>query len=322
MTARRVRVAVLDDYQEVASVCADWSTLPNAVEVTIFSDHLDFGPELIARLEPFDVVCAMRERTPFPRQLLERLPHLRLLVTTGRRNAAIDLAAATELGITVCGTGSPGHATAELTLALMLALARNLIAEQQSVGTGGWQVGLGRDLRGARLGIIGLGRLGAAVARLAAGFGMEISAWSENLTDERCRHVGVQLIERETLLRESDFISIHLRLSQRTTGLIGSAELALIKPTAYLINTSRGGIVDEEALIYALESGTLAGAALDVYTTEPLPPDHPLRSTPGLLTTPHIGYVTRETYEVFYAETVEAIAAFLGGAPVRVLTPS
>jgi len=315
-----MRVAVLDDYQNVALEIADWSRFGPEISVDVFTDHLEFGPELVARLEPYDIICSMRERTPFPRELLAQLPRLRLLVTTGRGNAAIDLDAANNLGITVSSTTSPGHATAELTMTLMLALARSIAAEHASVRTGGWQVHVGRDLHGATLGVIGLGRLGAQVAALATAFGMSVIAWSVNLTQERCEEVGVQLVSKETLLRTADFVTIHLRLSDRTRGLVGASELAMMKPDAYVINTSRGGIVDEEALMTALHNDAIGGAALDVYTTEPLPTHHPLRSTPRLLLTPHIGYVTRETYDIFYNETVDAIAAYLAGAPIRLLT--
>lgn len=314
-----MRVAVLDDYQGVAAGFADWDSLGSDIDVTFFHEHFDNADALVSRLISFEVICAMRERTPFPRRLLERLPNLQLLVTTGSRNAAIDVGAAADLGITVCGTSSPGHATAELTMALLFSLARNLHQEIDSVRAGGWQAGVGRDLRGATLGILGLGRLGSQVATMASAVGMEIVAWSENLTAAQCDAAGARLVPKDELLRTADFVTIHLRLSDRTRGLIGAAELALMNPGAYVINTSRGGIVDEDALVAALGDGTIAGAALDVFTKEPLPADHPLRTTPGVLLTPHIGYVTSETYEVFYGETVEAIAAYLAGAPVRVL---
>ncbi len=319
MSARAVSVAVLDDYQGVAKRFADWETLGSGVSVRFFEDHVADDDDLAERLAPFHVICAMRERTRFPGSLLRRLPNLELLVTSGRRNAAIDVDAATERGVTVCGTNSPGHATAELAMALLLSLARNLHQEVESVRSGGWQLDVGRDLRGAALGIIGLGRLGGQVAAMAAAFGMETVAWSQNLTEERCREVGARLVSKAELLQTADFITIHLRLSERTRGLIGASELALMKQDAYLVNTSRGPIVDEDALAGALEAGDIGGAALDVFDREPLPSDHPLRTAPRLLVTPHIGYVTRETYRVFYGETVEAIAAFLRGSPVRVI---
>jgi len=306
-----VSIAVIDDYQAVAHSFAAWSGLP--ADVSFFHDHCASESDLVDRLAPFEIVGVMRERTAFPRSVLARLPNLRLLVTTGRRNSAIDLEAAAELGITVEFTNSPGHATAELTMALILSLARNLPAESESMSAGGWQVGVGRDLRGANLGLVGLGRLGSQVAGLAQAFGMEVRAWSENLTDERCVEVGVVRLARDELFRSSDFVSVHLRLSQRTTGLIGAELLGLMRPDAYLINTSRAAIVDEDALVRALAAGTIAGAALDVFEHEPLAPDHRLRTTPHLLSTPHIGYVTRETYEIFYREMVEAIAIYLQG---------
>jgi phosphoglycerate dehydrogenase-like enzyme len=306
-----VQLAVIDDYQDVARSSADWSRLSEDVDVTFFHDPCGTEDDLVDRLEPFEIVGVLRERTAFPRTLLTRLPNLRLLASTGRRNAAIDMLAAQELGIVVSSTSSPGHATAELTMALILSLSRGLVSESRSVGEGGWQVGIGRDLRGANLGLVGLGRLGSQVARLAAGFGMNIGAWSENLTAERCAEVGVTKVSRSDLFRQSDFVSIHLRLSERTKRVVADSELQMMRPDAYLVNTSRAAIVDVDALVRAVESGTIAGAALDVFDYEPLPPDDRLRNTPGLLATPHIGYVTRETYEVFYGEMVDAIAGYL-----------
>jgi phosphoglycerate dehydrogenase-like enzyme len=313
------RVAILDDYQKVAERAADWTALPD-VEVTFFHDHLDDPDQLVARLEPFEIIGIMRERTPFSAALLERLPGLRLLITTGPRNAAIDVAAAQRLGVTVCGTRSSGHATAELAIALILALARGLLAETASVRAGGWQVGLGRDLAGATLGVIGLGRLGGRVARLGQAFGMTAIAWSQNLTEAAAAAIGVRPVDKAELFRTADFISVHLQLSPRTRGLIGAADLDLMKPDAYLINTSRGPIVDQDALVHALQTGRIAGAALDVYDREPLPPDDRLRRIPNLLLTPHIGFVTREAYEVFYGDMVAGIAAFLAGRPQGVIT--
>lgn len=313
------RIAILDDYQNVALSLADWGRLPAEYRVTVFKDTLPPGDALVERLAPFGILCAMRERTPFPRPLLERLPRLRLLITAGMRNAAIDLEAARELGITVCGTRAPGHATAELAFGLVLTLARGIHRELDSMRAGGWQAGLGRDLRGATLGLIGLGRLGAEVACFGLAFGMRVIAWSQNLTDARARECGVGRVTKETLLADSDFISIHLRLSERTQGLIGDAAFSVMKPSAYLVNTSRGPIVDEDALAEVLHAGRIAGAALDVYDQEPLPRDHRLRHLPNLLLTPHIGYVTEETYRVFYGDMVENILAYLAGSPVRVL---
>jgi phosphoglycerate dehydrogenase-like enzyme len=315
-----MKLAILDDYQRVALEMADWSPVQDRVEITVFDRHLGALDAVAAALQGFQIVCIMRERTPFPAALLERLPDLRLLVTSGRRNDVIDLDAACRLGITVCGTSSPGHATAELAFCLILALARGLVSEATSMRAGGWQVGLGRDLKGAVLGILGLGRLGSQVAGLGKAFGMHVIAWSQNLSPARAAELGVRRVDKEELFALADFITIHLRLSARTIGLVGARELALMKPDASLVNTSRGAIVDEPALIDALERGRIAGAALDVYEREPLAPDHRLRSLPNLLLTPHLGYVTRETYCVFYGETVELVLAFLDGRPRNLLT--
>jgi phosphoglycerate dehydrogenase-like enzyme len=315
------RIAVLDDYQYVAATFADWSQLPEPVEVVEFSAHVPDEDRLIARLQPFDVVIAMRERTPFPRRVLERLPNLRLLVTTGMRNPAIDVAAAQELGITVCGTGAHPTGTVELTWALILAVARHLPQEDASVRAGGWQQSIGTDLAGGVLGVLGLGRLGERVARIGQAFGMDVVAWSQNLTDERAAEVGVRRVAKEELLETADVVTIHLQLSDRTRGLLGHAELARMKPTAILVNTSRGPIVEEAALVQALRDGTIAGAGLDVFDTEPLPRHHPLRELRRAVLTPHLGYVTEATYRVFYREAVEDVAAFLAGSPIRVLIP-
>ena len=315
-----MRLAILDDYQRVALDMADWTPLREAVEITVFDRHLGAGDAVADALAGFEIVCIMRERTPFPASLFERLPRLKLLVTTGRRNAAIDLEAAACRGVTVCGTGSPGHAAGELAFTLILALARGLLTEANSVRAGGWQVGIGRDLHGATLGILGLGHIGAQIAGFGKAFGMHLMAWSQNLTEARAAEVGVRRVTRDELFAGADFVTIHSRLSPRTEGLVGARELALMRPDAYLINTSRGPIVDEGALIWALERGQIAGAALDVYDQEPLPADHPLRRTPNLLLTPHIGYVTRETYRVFYRETVELVQAWLAGRPRNVLS--
>jgi phosphoglycerate dehydrogenase-like enzyme len=298
------RIAILDDYQDVARRFADWDSLD--AEVVVFTEHHDD----IDHLEPFDVIMAMRERTPFPRDRLTQLPNLKLLVTTGMGNAAIDTEAARELGITVAGTGGTPTHTAELTWALILALARNIPAEDRALRAGGWQHTVGFELAGRTLGVIGLGRLGAQVARIGEAFGMEVIAWSQNMDTS---------LTKEELLRRSDVVTIHVRLSERTTGLIGASELALMKPTAYLVNTSRGPIVDQDALLHALHNGEIAGAGIDVYDTEPLPPDHPLRSAPNTVLTPHIGYVTDASYARFYEDAVEDIAAFLRGEPIRLV---
>jgi phosphoglycerate dehydrogenase-like enzyme len=274
---------------------------------------------LVARLADFEVVVAMRERTPFPRARLERLPRLRLLVTTGMANASIDLEAARELGIAVCGTGGLPSPTAELTWALILGLTRRVHEEDRAIREGRWQHTIGPELAGRTLGIVGLGRLGTRVARIAQAFEMDVLAWSQNLDPAHAAAVGVRAAARDELLGRADVVTIHLRLSDRTRGLIGAAELARMRPTAYLVNTSRGPIVDEAALVAALRAGTLAGAALDVYDTEPLPADHPLRGTPNTLLTPHLGYVSTGSYEIYYRDAVEDIAAFLRGERVRSL---
>jgi phosphoglycerate dehydrogenase-like enzyme len=314
------RIAVLDDYQSAAAGFADWSLVPGPVDVVEFADHLADEDDLADRLTPFEVVVAMRERTPFPRTLLERLPHLRLLVTTGRRNASIDVAAAAERGITVCGTGSHAAGPVELTWALILAVARQVPLEDASVRAGGWQETVGTDLAGATLGVLGLGRLGERVARIGQAFDMDVVAWSQNLTGQRAAEVGVRLVDRDELFATADVLTVHLVLSDRTRGLVGRDELERMKPSAILVNTSRGPIVDEAALLDALSSSRIAGAGLDVFDTEPLAPDHPLRSAPRTVLTPHLGYVTEKTYEIFFREAVEDVAAFLAGSPIRVLT--
>jgi phosphoglycerate dehydrogenase-like enzyme len=306
-----MRVAVLDDYQQVARELGPWDGL----DVDFFTDHVAGDDALIARLEPYEVVVAMRERTPFPRLRLERLPNLRLLVTTGMGNAAIDMAAAADLGIVVCGTRSLASPTAELTWGLILAVTRSIPAEDRVLRDGGWQHTIGPELAGRTLGIVGLGRLGSRVAAIARAFEMDVIAWSQNLR-------APEAVPREELFARADVITIHLKLSDRTRGLIGAADLARMKPTAYLVNTSRGPIVDEAALLDALHGGRIAGAALDVYDVEPLPSDHPLRTAPNTVLTPHIGYVSTGTYELFFRDAVEDIEAFRRGAPVRVLTES
>lgn len=313
-----MRIAVLDDYQNVATRFGDWPSL--GAEVVVFNEHIADADELVRALAGFEVVVAMRERTRFPAELLRRLPDLRLLVTTGPRNAAIDMAAARECGIVVSATGYLPHPTVELTWALILAAARGLPTQDRSVRAGGWQTGVGFGLRGRTLGLLGLGRLGSAVARVGQSFGMETIAWSQNLTAERAGEYGVTAVGKEELLRRADVLSVHLVLSRRTRGLIGAAELASMKPTAWLVNTSRGPVVDEAALVAALRDNTIAGAALDVYDTEPLPAEHPLRALPNTVLTPHIGYVTEELYEIFYGDAVADIAAYQAGEPIRVLT--
>lgn len=316
-----LRCAVLDDYQEVATTLADWSAVADRVEVVTFTDHLSDEDRLAARLADFDIVVTLRERVSFPASLLDRLPRLALLVASGMRNSVIDYAAATRNGVTVCGTASSGTPPVELTWALLLGLARGIVPENTALRTGGpWQSTLGADLHGRRLGLLGLGKIGSRVARVGLAFGMDVVAWSRNLTDERAAEVGVRRAgSKEELLAESDFVSVHLVLGDRSRGLIGAPELALMRPTAYLVNTSRAAIVDQDALLDALHAGRIAGAGLDVFDTEPLPEDHPLRTAPRLLATPHLGYVTRAGYATYYGEAVEDIAAFLAGSPVRVL---
>ena len=316
-----IRVAILDDYPGVALRMAGWQGLPADAEVVVFREHLADLDGVAARLRDFDVVMAMRERTPFPRALLTRLPRLRLLVTTGMRNAAIDLGAATERGILVCGTAGLPYPTAELAWGLILSLARHIPAEDRATREGRWQETLGRGLNGKTLGVLGLGTLGSRVARVGQAFEMTVLAWSQNLTREHASEVGATLVDRDELLARADVVSIHLVLSERTRGLIGTRELGLMKPSAYLVNTSRGPIVDETALVHAVRNGTIAGAGLDVFDEEPLPPDHPLRHLPNTVITPHLGYVTEETYRLFYAQAVEDIVAFLAGQPIRVLRP-
>lgn len=314
-----MRVAVLDDYQGVALNSADWGPVRERGEITVFRDHLADEDAVAARLDGFDVVVAMRERTPFPASLLRRLPALRLLVTTGMRNASIDVAAARELGVTVCGTAGSAAATPELTWGLLLALARGIPDEQAFVRGGGWQRGVGFELEGRTLGILGLGRIGRRVAGYARAFGMNVLAWSQNLTPETAAEHGAQYVQKAELFAQAHVVTVHLQLSDRTRGLVRRPELDALGPDGYLINTSRGPIVDEADLVAALRDGRLAGAGLDVFDTEPLPVDHPLRSLPNALVTPHIGYVGRDSYAVFYREVVEDIVAWLDGAPVRVL---
>ena len=313
------RVAVLDDYQQVALSSADWSPVTGRAEVSVFAEHISGTAELARRLAPFEVIAAMRERTPFPADLLAQLPALKLLITTGMRNASIDLAAAQQHGVTVCGTGGAGAGTPELTWGLVMALTRSIPQEDAGVRAGGWQTSVGRDLAGSTLGLLGLGRIGQQVARYAKAFEMEILAWSQNLTEERARECGARLVSKAELFAQSDIVSVHVQLSSRTAGLIGATELALLGPDGYLVNTSRGPIVDEQALISALRGGVIAGAGLDVFDTEPLPAGHPLRDLPNTVLTPHIGYVTERAYEAFYTGIVEDMVAWLDGSPVRVI---
>lgn len=312
-----MRIAILDDYQNVSHQFADWSGLAADHDIKVFNAPLT---DQEAQLKDFEIICAMRERTLFDRALIEKLPNLKLIVTTGMRNASIDSAACADRNVLVCGTGSHGQAAGELTFALIMALARVLPQEIASLRAGTWQQSIGRALYGSTLGIIGLGRIGEQMANFAKPFGMNVLAWSQNLTEARCAEVGATYAQKNDLLAQSDFVTIHLKLSDRTTGFFGAAEFAAMKPDAYLVNTSRGPIVDQDALIDAVTTGKIAGAGLDVYDEEPLPAGHPLLDAPNLLLTPHLGYVTRETYAMFYSETVEAIDAFLAGEPVRVIS--
>ncbi|WP_328338857.1 D-2-hydroxyacid dehydrogenase family protein [Streptomyces violaceus] len=317
----RLRCAVLDDFQRVATEVADWSPLADDVEVVSFGTHLDGEDALAAALADFDIVVTLRERVPFPGSLIARLPRLKLIVASGMRNSVIDYAAAEEHGVTVCGTASSSTPPVELTWALLLGLARGIVEESNALRSGGpWQSTVGADLHGRRLGLLGLGKIGSRVARVGLAFGMHVSAWSQNLTKERADEIGVELApSREDLLASSDFVSVHLALSDRTRGLLGPAELALLKPTAYLVNTSRAAIVDRAALLAALREGRIAGAGVDVFDIEPLPADHPMRTAPRLLATPHLGYVSHANYTTYYGQAVENIRAFLAGAPVRQL---
>jgi len=306
-----VKIAVLDDYQDVALNMADWSGLAARARVDVYKDHLAGSDDVVKRLHPYDIVCVMRERTPLNRGIIEGLPNLKLIASTGPRNASIDLEAAAARGIKVVHTGYFGSPTLELTWALILGSARHLTEEAAAVRRGGWQHTIGDDLSGQTLGILGLGNLGSKVAQVALAFGMKVIAWSQNLTAEKAAAAGAALVSKDDLLRQSDFVSIHLVLSDRTRGLIGARELSLMKPGARLINTSRGPIVVEADLIQALNARKIGGAAIDVYDTEPLPPDHPYRRMANLLATPHIGYVSRRLYERFYRDTVSNILAWL-----------
>ena len=316
-----MKIAVLDDYQGVAAEMADWSQLPAGAEVVYFSDHLTSEDALAERLAGFEVVMGMRERTPFPRSLLQRLPNLRLLITTGRRNASFDIAAATELGIPVCGTGGAGEGPTELTWGLILALIRQIPQEDRLTRQGRWGTTIGVGLKGKTIGLLGLGHIGSLVARVANAFDMQVIAWSQNLTAERAQECGAALVDKDALFRQSDIVSVHVVLSGRTRGLVGARELALMQPTAYLVNISRGPIVDEAALVDALQRKAIAGAALDTFDTEPLPPEHPLLQLENTLICPHLGYVTDDSYRAFYGEVVENIRAFASGEPVRTINP-
>lgn len=314
-----IRVAVLDDYQGVSTTLADWSAIAGRAEPVVFTEPFADMTDAAAALAGFQAVVAMRERTPFPAALFERLPDLKLLVTTGMRNAAIDMAAARARGVPVCGTELLPYPAAEQAWALIMALSLNIPRDAASMAGGGWQTGVGQGLRGKTIGIIGLGKLGRQIARFANAFGMEVIAWSRNLTAEQAAEHGARRVDFDTLLSTADIVTIHLVLGDASRGLIGPREFSLMKPGAFLINTSRGPIVQEAALIEALKSGQIAGAGIDVYDTEPLPADHPLRSAPNTVLTPHTGYATRENYALMFGQAIEDIAAWLDGAPVRML---
>ncbi|MGI5259351.1 D-2-hydroxyacid dehydrogenase family protein [Streptomyces angustmyceticus] len=316
----RLRCAVLDDFQNAALGATDWSPVQDRVEIVTFAEHMD-EDRLAELLADFDMVVTLRERVPFPASLLERLPRLRLLVASGMRNSVIDFEAARRSGVTVCGTTSSSTPPVELTWALLLGLARDIVGESTALRDGGpWQSGVGADLHGRTLGLLGLGKIGSRVAQVGLAFGMRVCAWSEHLTQERADECGVELVpSKEKLLAMSDFVSIHLVLGERTRGLVGAAELERMRPTAYLINTSRAAIVDQDALLTALREGRIAGAGVDVFDVEPLPADHPMRTAPRLLATPHLGYVSRHNYATYYGQAVEDIQAFLAGSPVRQL---
>lgn len=313
-----MRVAVLDDYQQAAHHFADWQSLD--AEVSFLHEHLADTDAVAESLHEFDAVVAMRERTAFTEERFARLPNLRLLVTTGMNNAAVDLEAAGRHGVTVCGTQSPSTSTPELTWGLILSLVRHIPAESTGMREGQWQHSIGGDLAGQTLGVVGLGRLGARVAAVGKAFGMRVLAWSSNLEQATAREHGAEPVSKQALFSQADVVTLHYKLSERSTGLVGREELSWMKPTAYLVNTSRGPLIDTEALIEALHEGRIAGAGLDVYDSEPLPADHPLRTAPRTVLTPHIGYVTEKTYRIFYGQAAENIAAFLAGTPLRTIT--
>jgi len=306
-----LKVAILDDYQNVALGLADWSSVASRADITVFCDHVADPDAVVQRLLPFDAICVMRERTPLPRNILERLPQLKLIASTGPRNSSIDVATATERGIRVTGTGYRSTATIEMTWALILASARHIVRERNSVRAGGWQTSVGRELAGRVLGVVGLGNIGGQVARIGLAFGMRVVAWSQNMSRDTAEAVGATLVKKDELFREADVVTIHLILSGRTRGLFGSADLALMKPSAWLINTSRGPIVDEAALIQALKLRAIGGAALDVFDAEPLPSDHAFRTLDNVLATPHIGYVAEDLYRTFFQDAATTIGAWL-----------
>ncbi len=312
-----MKIGILDDYQDVALQMADWSSIPGNPEIKVFHDHVAELEPLVQRLLPFDVLCIMRERTSMSAALLDRLPNLKLIASTGSRNAAIDTEAAKRHGIEVLHTGYDSTPTIELTWALILAAARNVVAENVSLRSGGWQTTVGADLHGKTLGVVGLGNIGSRVAEIGRAFRMNVIAWSQNLTTEKAEASGASLVSKEEIFRNADILSIHLILSHRSRGLVGRNELNLMKPTAYLINTSRGPIVDEAALIETLKARKIAGAAVDVFDLEPLPAEHPFRHLRNVLATPHIGYASRFLYETFYKDSVANIRSWKGADDAR-----
>jgi len=317
-----LQCAILDDYQQVALRMADWSVLDGQVHIRIFSSYIESVDALIEQVKDCEMIVIMRERTPFPAEVLERLPKLRLLITTGMRNASVDMEAAARLGITVCGARGKGAAPTELTWALILGLVRHVTAENEAFRKGGpWQSTIGTGLYGKTLGLVGLGTIGARMARIAQAMDMDVLAWSPNLTEAKAEEVGVrQASTLYELMEHSDIVSVHMVLSERTRHLIGASEIARMRANAYLINTSRAGLIDQDAMIEALQHHRIAGAGLDVFEQEPLPLNHPLRSLPNVLATPHIGYVADDNYRSFYEDVVEDIVQFLKGQPVRVLS--
>jgi phosphoglycerate dehydrogenase-like enzyme len=316
-----VRCAILDDYQNVALNSADWSAVKGDLDIKVFDTHLGGPDKVTAALKDFEIIVAMRERTGFPRAVIEALPNLRLLITTGMRNASIDTEAAKASGVIVCGTGSFGRPTSGIAVGLMLELTRHIGYENARLHAGAaWQSTIGPDLEGLTLGVLGLGNLGQRTANIAKAFGMKVIAWSQNLTPEKCAAAGVGYVGKDDLFRQSDFITIHIVLSARSRGLVGAGEFGLMKPTAFLVNTSRGPIVDEAALLSALRDKRIAGAGLDVFDIEPLPVDHPLRKMDNVVLTPHLGYVSAQNYRAYFADVVGDIRGFLDGKPVRVMT--
>jgi phosphoglycerate dehydrogenase-like enzyme len=307
----KYKIAVLDDYQNAALESADWSVIRDRADITVFQDHLNDTDAVIERLLPFDIVCVMRERTPLPRNLVERLPNLKFIASTGPVNASIDVVAAADRGIVVSHTGYRSDPAIDLTWALILASARNIVAESNSMRSGGWQRTVGTELRGKTLGVLGLGRVGSEVARIGRAFGMDLIAWSQNMTPEAAHAAGAVLVSKDELFEQADILTIHLVLSDRTRSLVGAAELAKMKPTARLINASRGPIVDEQALISAVRNKQIAGAAIDVFDIEPLPASHPFRTLDNVLATPHIGYVSQGLYRTFYEDSVSNIRKWL-----------